>query len=368
MKILFLAEPNSANTRAWAEGLRALGCEIRIGSVRVNAPSTDGNVIPLGPRGLPARLRLLMAGGDLRRAIAEFKPDLLLAYRVTSYGYLAAGSNFHPMVIAAQNEQIIYQPRKFWWRTRLLTRFAKFAISRADLLHAWSPNIADGLRRFGAREEQLMILHRGIDTSLFSPAEKPPLRMLNPVLISIRGLHPEYRLDELLRVFAILHKTISESRLVIIGEGPERPILAALAKELGIAKAVEFTGRLPSNQVAERLRQADFYVSLIRTEGVSSSLLEACACGVYPIVSDIPASRHFPGNDGGMLLAELPTAEIAARLGKLIANSGGRQNAVKRNLATVREKFSRECNLRQFLEAYRELTTEHAIQPENQKC
>lgn len=357
MKILFLAEPDSANTRAWADGLRALGCEIRIGSVRVNAPSADGSVIPLGPRGLPARLRLLMAGGDLRRAIAEFKPDLLLAYRVTSYGYLAAGSGFHPLAIAAQNEQIIYQPQPTWWRTRLMTRFAKFAISHADLLHAWSPSIADGLRRFGAKDEQIMVLHRGIDTALFFPSDKPPLRMLDPVLISTRALHPEYRLDELLRVFAVLHKTIADARLVMVGEGPERPALSALAKELGIVKAVEFTGSLPPDQVAERLRQADFYVSLIRTEGVSSSLLEACACGVYPVVADMPASRHFPGNDGGMLLPELPTAEIAARLGKLIANPGRRQDAVTRNVCAVRETFDRDRNLRRFLEAYRELRT-----------
>jgi glycosyltransferase involved in cell wall biosynthesis len=356
MKILFLAEPDSANTRTWAEGLGALGCEVRIGSVRVNAPSADGKVIPLGPRGLPARLRLLMAGGDLRRAIAEFKPDLLLAYRVTSYGYLAAGSGFHPLAIAAQNEQIIYQPQPAWWRTRLLTRFAKFAIARADLLHAWSPAIADGLRRFGAKDEQILMLHRGIDTALFSPSEKPPMRNLDPVLISTRALHPEYRIDDLLRVVVCLRKTVPGARLIVIGDGPERPTLARLANELTLGDAVEFTGSLPPCQVAERLRQADLHVSLIRTEGVSSSLLEACACGVYPVVADMPASRHFPGNDGGLLLPELTPDEIAVRILDLLADSRRRQDAVQRNLAAVREKFSRECNLRRFVEAYQGLT------------
>jgi len=357
VKILFLAEPDSANTRAWAEGLRALGCEIRIGSVRVDSPTPDGSVIPLGPRWLPPRLRLLLAGGDLHRAITEFKPDLLLAYRVTSYGYLAACGSLHPLVIAAQNEQIIYQPHPTWWRTWLLTRFAKFAISRADLLHAWSPNIADGLRCFGAKNEKILILHRGIDTRLFSPPESPPLRTVDPVLISTRALHPEYRIDELLHIFAHLRRTIPAARLWVIGDGPERPSLQALAGELGVADGVEFTGALSPEQVAERLRQADLYVSLIRTEGVSSSLLEACSCGVYPVVADMPASRHFPGNDGGLLLPELPTGEIAARLGKLIANSGRRQDAVTRNASAVRETFDRDRNLRKFVEKYGELTT-----------
>jgi glycosyltransferase involved in cell wall biosynthesis len=357
MKILFLAEPDSANTRAWAAGLCALGCEVRIGSVRVNAPSADGKVIPLGPRSLPARLRLLLAGGDLRRAIAEFKPDLLLAYRVTSYGYLAAGSGFHPLVVAAMNEQIIYQPRRIWVRTKLLTYFAKFAIAHANLLHAWSPNIADGLRRFGARNEQILILHRGIDTELFSPAITPRIGdPAAPILISTRALHAEYRVDDLLRVLAELRQRLPGARLVIAGEGPERPALAALAKKLGIDDAVEFIGVLSPDKVVERLRQADFYVSLIRTEGVSSSLLEACACGIYPVVTDMPASRHFPGNDGGLLLPELTPAEIAVHMADLLADSRRRQDAVQRNLATVRETFSREHNLRRFVEAYQGLT------------
>jgi hypothetical protein len=57
-----------------------------------------------------------------------------------------------------------------------------------------------------------------------------------------------------------------------------------------------------------------------------------------------------------MLLPELPTAEISARLGKLMANPRIRQATVTRNVSAVRETFDRERNLRRFVEAYQGLT------------
>jgi len=362
MKILLLAEPDSANTRAWVTGLRELGCEIRIASVRVATPSPDHQIIPLGPGWLPPRLRLLTATGDLRQAIADFQPDLLIGYRVTSYGYLAARSGFHPLVIAAQNEQIIYEEHKFWPRTRLLTHFAKFAISRADLLHAWSPHIADGLRRFGAREEQIMILHRGIDTGTFIPSVTPRNHdPESPVLISTRALHAHYRHDLLLRTFAALRQHLPQARLIMVGDGPALPQLQTLANQLGITTAVEFTGRLPAPAVAERLRQADLYVAMIDTEGLSSSLLEACACGIYPAVIDMPASRHFPGKDSALLLDPATSpADGALKIADVLADPARRQVAVAKNLAAVREKFSRDANLCRFVERYQSLSTQIA--------
>jgi len=355
LKILFLGEAQSPNTLSWVEGLRNSGCEVSIASVREKV--SQGQVIALGNPKLPPRLRLLLASNDLKILIRETKPDILIAYRVSSYGYLAARSGFHPLVIAAQNEQVIFQVEKKWWRTRLLTYFANFAIRHADLLHAWSQNIKKGLMNFGAREEQIMLLHRGIDSQIFTPADRPREIAEIPELISTRALFPHYRIDQLLRAFEVFSQAYPKAKLTLIGEGPEKEKLKELAGSLYLTDRVSFPGKLPPDQLAGHLQQSDLYVSLIRSEGLSASLLESCACGVLPVVLDIPASRHLlkDGENGILLPPDLPAEKIGKKLISAYEDLALRKQVATQNPPRIRQAFDRRKNLQRFLEVYQNL-------------
>jgi len=353
LKILLCADDSSANTISWASGFRELGCEVVVVSVR--AKKSSAGTISLGHQLLPPRLRFLTGIGKLKKIIEAEKPDILIGYRITSYGFLSSSTNFTPLVLAAQNEKITYLPVPSYWREKILGFFARRAIRKAKLIHAWGSNIKDGLKKFGAKDEQIFVMHRGIDLSLFFPGNKKYDRD-HPVFISTRTLAREYRIEHLIRAFFLLMRDKPEAQLRIIGEGPEKARLLKFAEELGISRNVTFLGKLSAAEVAEKLRDSDIYVSTIQTEGISSSLLEACASGVFPIVGDIPSSRAIVKNmSGGILIPELTPMQLARVMLKASDDEAMCNSAIETNLDTVRRDFDRHKNIGKFIELYSKL-------------
>ena len=353
MKILFLGEPESPNTQSWITGLRDQGCEVVLASVRTDG---NGDALAIGNPGLPPRLRILSGVSHLKRIIAEIKPDILLAYRVTSYGYLAAKTGFHPLVIAAQNEQIVYLPNPTFLRRKFLEKCARYAIRKADFMHAWSENIAAGLVKFGADKDKILTLHRGIDMSIFSSDKKSHLKDDAPVFISTRSLAPEYRIENVIEAFSLLHKQIPGAVLKIVGSGSEESRLKQLASDLNLTDAVCFLGRLPHHALVKELKESDIYISVIETEGMSSSLIEAAVCGVLPIVSDMPASRLIV-EDGvnGFLLRECSSGHLHELMLGAVSDYNKMRDSVAENSRKVCRDFDRISNQKIFLERYRGL-------------
>ncbi|OGV35332.1 MAG: hypothetical protein A2020_06325 [Lentisphaerae bacterium GWF2_45_14] len=354
IKILFLGDFQSANTASWIEGFREAGAEVIAASAR---PEGRSGVYPLGPSGLPARLRMLLGGRDLKKLITSFNPDVIVGYRVTSYGYMTTKTSFHPVIVAAQNEQITFLREPNWLRQKILTYFARKAIKNADLLHAWSTNIAEGLEKFGADEKKILLMHRGISTDIFTASGNRVFTSKSPRIVSTRSLYPEYRLDDLIKAFAVVRSRYSGAKLSIIGDGPEKKNLMKLAESLGVAEGVSFPGKIKQVEIAVMLSESDIYISLIDTEGLSSSLLEACSCGVLPIVSDIPASREIIKNgENGILI----TVESPEETGNIICtafeNRQLRERCALRNPEFIQNKYDRKKNIAAFIAKYKELS------------
>jgi glycosyltransferase involved in cell wall biosynthesis len=356
MKILLCADDRSANTLAWAKGFRELGTEVLIASVRAEK-DTDG-VLALGNPNIPARLNFLLSTRKLRNLIASYKPDILIGYRITSYGYLCSCTGFHPLVLAAQNEQITYLPKPNQLRRKVLEYFASKAIRKADLIHAWGNNMLPRLRELGADEKKILVMHRGIDLAIFKPSASRR-NTGAPVFISSRALFPEYKINRIIEAFEHVLKKFPDASLRIIGDGPEKSALRNLAHSLGISGKVTFPGRLSPQEVAETLQSTDIYVSVIESEGVSSSLLEACACGVYPIVTDMPASRMLieSGRSGTLINPESTITELAQTMILTAENTALRESAVKINIELINDRFDFRKNIANFLDKYGNLAT-----------
>jgi glycosyltransferase involved in cell wall biosynthesis len=356
MKILLCADDKSANTLAWARGFRELGAEVLVASVR--ADKISDVLVALGNPHIPARLNFLLAAHKLRALIASYNPDILIGYRITSYGYLCSCTGFHPLVLAGQNEQITYLPKPNLIRKRILEFFAGRAIRKADLIHAWGENMLGRLKELGADEKNVLVLHRGIDLKLFTPSTRETAAK-NPVFVSSRSLFPEYKINRIIEAFSCLLGKIPGASLKIIGEGPEKVNLVNLTNTLGISGKVDFPGRLSPQEVAVTLKNSDIYVSIIESEGVSSSLLEACACGSYPIVTDMPASRMLIENgwNGTLINPEMTISDLSETMLKVAKNTDLRKTAAKINIELINNKFDFRKNIGRFLDAYGKLTS-----------
>lgn len=345
LKIAFLGDVRSANTRAWVDAMRA--------QPGVTVEVFQSHSLRWSRVFRPA---LVLALWQVRRWLARARPHVLIGYRTTNYGFLAALTGFRPLVVAAQGEgNDLWPPDSLV--AALKARCASFALRHADLIHAWGEHMAASMRDLGAAPERLMVMPRGVDTAIYQPP-RDPRGATEMVVITTRSLDALYGHDTILNAVAEVRKRGVPVTLWMAGEGPEQRRLAELARELGISEHAQFLGRLSVAAVADRLRRAHVYVSMPVTEGISASLLEAMASGCLPIVSDLPGNRLWV-KDGanGFLVPVGDSMALADKLREAWRRPEWRARAAAVNVAEVREHASAGVNVARFVDAYRRLVT-----------
>jgi len=138
------------------------------------------------------------------------------------------------------------------------------------------------------------VIVNGIDAALVrAVAERAPMSRaalgLRPdalVLATVARLDPVKRLEVLVRAVPLLVARVPEAQLLIVGDGPERDTLRALARTLAPGDGVVFAGAIPD--AARVLPVVDLYVTASRREGLPLAVLEAMACGLPVLATAAP--------------------------------------------------------------------------------
>jgi glycosyltransferase involved in cell wall biosynthesis len=152
-----------------------------------------------------------------------------------------------------------------------------------------------------------------IDLARFRP---DPSRPPGHHAIVTRNLEDIYDIPTALRAFNDVRRRHPDATLTVAGSGPALPALEALARELGVADAVRFTGRLDNERIAELYRSADLLVNPSTVDNMPISLLEAMASGIPIVSTDVGGIPHIVENGKSALLvpARDPAAMAAAIL------------------------------------------------------
>ena len=340
-KILFLGESYRADAITWMKGLKEFG-DFEICTWELQ---TSNN------KRFKRILEYLFAPVSIRKTIKKEKPDMIIAERTTSYGFLAAISGMHPIAIAQQGRtdlwpegSVLYPFKKF---------IQKYAFKKADLIHAWGPVMTISMKETGVDMSKVLVLPKGIDLTIFSSSV---INSNKIEAIVTRSLQPEYRHDSILKAFEILNQKGIDFSLTIVGDGNRLQFLKDLAKELHIEKKVFFTGRIPNTELPKLLLQSNFYISMPVTEGVSASLFEAMACNCYPVVSDIPGNQSWITHRKNGQLIEIDNIEkLAEELLWAFENSDLRNKAILQNRKFVEENANYHINMKIISDQYHEL-------------
>ncbi len=153
-----------------------------------------------------------------------------------------------------------------------------------------------------------------------------------PHLLVTRNLEPIYDIGTALRAFRRVQEVFPEARMTVCGSGPERENLVTQAEELGIGSAVTFTGRLDNDRVAELYRSADAMINPSLADNMPISILEALACGVPVVSTDVGGVPYLvthnktallvsPGDDLAMAQAVISLLRDPA-LGERLVKAG----------------------------------------------
>lgn len=347
MKILFAGDYESQNSISWYNGLRESDASLEISLFKLPKKLFGIN--------LPYFLSFIFGFFLLKMKIFRIKPDILIGYRTTSYGFLTALMNYKPFAIACQGETDLYGTSSINYKIKSYCK--RFACKRAQLIHAWGENMVPSLLEHGAKREKILVLPRGISIENFTLNKTQQNFNEEIGILSTRSLFPEYNLDKL------IHCLTSNSKIIlhIVGSGVEENNLRELAIKLKLAKQVVFYGKLPNKDIKAIAKKCLFYVSFPKTEGVSTSLFEGLSLGLIPILNQIPANSNWIKNRiNGSIIGELNPINFSEELHFWInpQNIEIRNSAIMQNRETVESNLNIKTNMSKFVERYELILSE----------
>jgi glycosyltransferase involved in cell wall biosynthesis len=277
---------------------------------------------------------------------------MVIAERTTSYGFLAALSDVRPIAIAQQGRTDLWPEKSLLLPLKKIIQ--DYAFKKADLIHAWGPVMTISMKAINVDMNKVMILPKGIDLAKFDNKNSADPSKINAIVT--RSLTSDYRHDIILKAFGILNKKGIDFELTIVGDGKEFSNLKDLAKKLKIENKVNFTGRIPNTKLPELLQEANIYISMPITEGVSASLFEAMASNCYPIVTDIPGNQSWiKHRENGQLITIDDFRLLADEIIWAFENSEIRNAAVLKNRKFVEENAEYNTNMKIIATKYHEL-------------
>ena len=219
-----------------------------------------------------------------------------------------------PVTVTARGSDINLIP-DYAVPRRLIRRAAR----QADGVIAVSRALAERLVDLGADPARVTVLRNGVDPEVFRPVApyqvdgRPPPR---PLAVSVGNLVPLKGHDLVISAVA----AIPQLSLWIVGGGPERGRLEALARDRGVAERVRFLGVVPHQRMPEVYSAADLLVLASQREGWPNVMLEAMACGARVVttrVSDVPDVVNAPA--AGAWVEERSPESLARIISQLLA-------------------------------------------------
>jgi glycosyltransferase involved in cell wall biosynthesis len=276
-------------------------------------------------------------------ALRRLRPDLLFTYNWGAIEWAMANRllpvwrHIHFEAGFAKGEADAQILRRVLFRRLALARCALVVVRSRRL-----ENLARDVWRLPG--ERVAFVPNGVDTKRFIrlPRDNLPCFTRRPgelIIGTVAQLRPEKNIGRLLRAFATLDHSLN-TRLMVVGDGIERGLLAQLAADLGIGDRVIFTGQLPPENV---LSTFDIFALSSDTEQMPNALLEAMAAGCPIAAVDVGDVKRIVCEENREFI--VPRDDIgafAAAISYLLCDPVRREILGSNNQRRVSEKFSQE--------------------------
>lgn len=301
------AEQLAASHPSWHFRINPLAANVREGSTPLRVtPALRG---PL-PYTMQTRIAKFAMPLQARMVICQ-SPDLIHQHHGTwSGGAISASSTCRvPLITTLHGTDVVHASRA---RPRGLERAHAAQVHRAMQESLFLLPVSEHLRRLaieaGAPADRLHVHYQGIDTTFFTPAEGGATDR-QPRILYVGALIPRKRVDLVIRASQELARE-QPHELLIVGDGPQRSSLEALAGHEG---HIRFLGPLDREGVRSVMRTSDLLMLLSHSEGAGLVSLEAQACGMAVIVTDGDGKKEMirDGITGTVVGADATPGAIA---------------------------------------------------------
>ncbi len=313
-------------------------------------------------------LTLSRAAEQVSRLVHQIKPDLIHAMRIPFEGMLAAAADPpNPLVVSIWgNDFTLHAPS-----TPFMARATRKTLARVDGLLADCGRDQKLAYDWGLpRDRPAIVLPAsgGVRKEDFHPAESEEktwsgsLAFLSgiipadaPVVVNPRGFRSYIRNDTFFRSIPLVLETNPDAYFLCPAMAGEQAAQLWLDR-LGIAHAVHLLPRILQQEMAQIYRHAQVTVSVSEHDGTPNTLLEAMACGCFPVAGDIESIREWiTDGESGLLVDPGDPRSLAEAVLQALSDTDLRRRAAARNQATIDERAGREQVMASATQFYRSI-------------
>ena len=303
-----------------------------------------------GPLTIPASAK------KLRKFIQEVQPDLIHAMRIPYEGMLTASamnvgarlSRPIPFIVSVWgNDFTLHAPS-----TPLMKSYTKFVLQNVDALHADTNRDVKLAREWGLGEDKLTLVvpgNGGVRSDIFYPLEE---LVKNPIIINPRGVRPYVRNDSFFKAIPLVLAKYPEAKFICTSMQGEAQAMKWI-QELKIEDAVKLLSALEYQKMGDLFRSAQIVVSPSIHDGTPNSLIEAMACGCFPVAGDLESIREWiTHGQNGLLFDSNDPQTIADAILLGLEREDLRRDAAGLNANLISAKADYEVNMKKVEEFY----------------
>jgi len=381
MRILYFSRNYTPHDYRFLSSLSKTEHEIYYMKLETNKRQTEDRPVPENVQ------QILWAGGqpefrwrdvprltfDFRRVVKEIKPDIIHTGPIQTCAFIAVLSGFRPILTMCWGYDLVQDAeRNSWmkWVTRYTLKRSAFFTGDAQFTR-------DKAVEFGMDAEKTVVFAWGTDIEHFAPKKAGANRksktlapgahlpraqvpgsagVVNPKSVTLfcnRTWESIYGVDTLAKAFVKVAATNPNVDLILLGGGSQAARIRQILINGGVLDRVHFGGQVAQNDLPRWYHMADIYISPSHVDGSSVSLMEALACGLPCLTSDIPGNKEWI-EDGvnGWLFHDGDVDDLAEKILNTIKSRRSFKRIGESARKTAEQKADWTKNFGKLLEAY----------------
>ncbi len=357
MNICYVGDAASIHTQRWVRWF-AVRYEVIVISTGVDSGLPEYKVATL-PSKMKRGSRLVHSVREVRRVLAEHRPDILHCHYVNEAGWFGLASRWRPLVVTAWGSDIYRAPTESH-----IARFLNpLTLRRADHVTCDSQDQAAVIRSWGVAPGRVSVIGWGVDRTEFHPGvdgtalrDELDIPRGAPVVLSPRQWYANSNIPTVVAA----HERLPDGTYLILKRSPGfepdngAGVLEAIEKS-SAGERIRVVGMLESSALPSLYAAADVVVSICTTDGTPVSVLEAMAVGRPVVAFEIPSLAEWVAEPGGRLVRRMDAELIADALQSFLADTRAREQAAVHNVGIIATSADRDAEFERMAEIYERL-------------
>jgi glycosyltransferase involved in cell wall biosynthesis len=364
MKILFLSDLNSIHTKKWVKTLSEKGCDLLVFGLSKptdhyyeslqNVQIAFADQMNVRYRSKFSKLSYFKHIGKIKQLYQEYQPDIVHAHYATSYGTLGSLLKKKPFLISVWGTDVFDFPQESGINRYLLKR----NLAKTTEVFSTSKRMAVETKKY--TNKPIHVVPFGVNTKVFQPKEevRPNEAPQKLVIGIIKTLEKNYGIDTLIKAFKKLVTELHDLdlELQIAGEGSEEENLKKLVRDFQLEEQVKFLGYINHSEVQQAFQKMDMAVIASLTESFGVSAVEAAACGLPVVATNVGGLPEVVIDGVTGLLCEADNVnDLAEKMSQLVQDRSLRLKMGKAGRQLVLDHYDWDKNVDLMIDHYQRI-------------